>query len=82
MDALPIEVSDVSTPINSYSRYYQETDWAPRHVQSSRIMREFKVGADPGRTKTSPQLYKDIRRTWNEMPHAYLTMVKDECGLV
>ena len=45
-------------------------------------MREFEIGADPGTTKMGPQLYEDIRRTWNEMPHAYLTMVKDERRLV
>jgi hypothetical protein len=82
MDAQPNEVTDGSAPINSYSGYYPETDWAALHVQSSRIMREFAIGADTGTTKTDPQLYKDIRRTWNEMPHAYLAMVKDERRLV
>ena len=82
MAAQPIEVLDVSTPINSYSRYYTETDWAAQHVESSRIMREFEFGADAGTKKTGPQLYEDIRRTWNEMPHAYLTMVKDKRQLV
>jgi hypothetical protein len=34
------------------------------------------------RTKSGPPLYEDIRRTWDEMPHAYLTMVKDDRRLV
>jgi hypothetical protein len=79
MDAQPIEVTDGSTPIKSYNGYYPATDWAAWHVESSRIMRELAIGADAGTTKTSPQLYEDKRRMWNEMPHdSYLTMVKDE----
>jgi hypothetical protein len=59
MDAQPIEVTDGSTPINSYSRYYPETDLAAWHVQSSRIMREFAIGADAGTTNEirSPALH-------------------------
>jgi hypothetical protein len=77
-----MEVDDVATAINSYCFYYLETDWASQHVQLARIMREFAVGTDEGTTKTGPQLYKDIHRTWNKMPHANLTMVKDERRLV
>jgi hypothetical protein len=58
MAAQPIHVSDVSTPINSDSGYYTETDFAAWHVQSSRIMREFEIGADVGTTRTGPQ-YED-----------------------
>jgi hypothetical protein len=77
-----MEVDDMATTINFYCRYYLETNWASQHVQLARIMCEFAVGADEGTTKMGPQLYEDIRRTWNKMPHAYLTMVKDERRLV
>jgi hypothetical protein len=58
MAAQPIEVSDVPTPINSYTCYYPETHWASCHVQASRFMGELEIGADPG----FPQIYEDVRR--------------------
>jgi hypothetical protein len=45
-------------------------------------MQEFAISDDTGTTKTGPHLYEDIRRTWNEMPHAYISLVKDERRLL
>jgi hypothetical protein len=62
----------VATPINTYSQFYDETDWTARSVHAARIMREFNVPTE-GVYKTGPQLHDDTKATWNEMPHAYVT---------
>lgn len=73
MDAQPIEVSNVSTPVKSYSHCYLETDWG-------RLL--CPILKDHAQAQNRSQLSKDMHRTCNVMPHAYLTIVKDERCLV
>jgi hypothetical protein len=64
-------------PMDSYSWYYHETNWLAQRFRSDNILQEFSVLKE-GQYKTGPQLLDDICKTWDEMPHAYLTMVKDK----
>jgi hypothetical protein len=71
-----------NNPINTYASYYRETDWQEQRVNPVYVMREFVMSEDGTGTKTGQQLHDDVRATWNDMPHAYVTLVKDESRLV
>jgi hypothetical protein len=79
--AAPPDTGATALPIDIYSRYYRETHWLARRIHLDKILQEFSVPKE-GQYKTGPQLLEDIRRTWDEMPHAYPTMVKDKRRLV
>jgi hypothetical protein len=40
------------------------------------------MSADGTGTKTGQQLHEDVQATWNDMPHAYVSLVKDKNRLV
>ena len=69
-------VGEDLTAITSYARYYKETDWKARGVSYDRVFNEFKVDVE-GTGKNSDELYAQIKATRDEMPHAYVMMIKD-----
>jgi hypothetical protein len=70
-----------ATTMDTYAKYYRNTDWNELRVNPAYVIREFAVSED-GSSKTGQQLHEDIRSTSNDMPHAYVTLVKDESRLV
>ena len=79
-NALP-NVGTTALPIDTYCRYYRTTDWLAQRIHSDKILQEFCVPKE-GQYKTEPQLLDDIQKTWDKMPHAYLTIIKDKHRLV
>jgi hypothetical protein len=71
----------VATAINTYSRLYEETSWAAHSLYPGRIIREFAVPIE-GIMKSGPQLYEDVKTTWNETPHVYVMLVKEDRRIV
>jgi hypothetical protein len=86
--ARKLKVSSMASPvpaataINTYSRLYEEMNWAAKSVFPARIICKFTVPTK-GIYKLGQQLHHDyIRSMWNEMPHAYVTLVKDDQRIV
>jgi hypothetical protein len=73
--------ASAATAINTYARLYGETDWAAKSVFPARIIQEFAVPVE-GIYKLGQQLYNNVKSTWNEMPHTYVTLVKDDQRIV
>jgi hypothetical protein len=66
---------------SSYTRLYSETNCASQRVDSQRVLREFAIPTK-GVVRTGQQLHEDVKAMCNEIPHAYLTLVKDDPRLV
>jgi hypothetical protein len=78
VDTAPIPPTGAGrSTMNNYARYYRDMDWTARQVNPAYVIQEFAVTEDSTR-KTRQQLYEDIQITSNDMPHAYVTLVKEE----
>ena len=77
----PPDTGTTALPIDTYSQYHRKTNWLAQRIHLDKILQEIST-PEEGQYKTGPQLLEDIQKTWNEMPHTYLTMVKDKRQLV
>jgi hypothetical protein len=73
--------TNAAPAVDTYSHYYMYTDWATLCVELAHILDKFEVPTD-GIIPTGQQFYEDIKQMCHKMPHAYVSLVKDDLCLV